>query len=148
MRLTMKEAKEILESRGFTIKSTGPDDMNPDIYYQREWMGYLYEFHAYIHKSIPSLGIDDETEEVHFSDSDADMHLMRILEGLTSHQTISEEQMRRVRAENVRKYFKERKINAAIAKIPGPDDLAPVNPSAGYEDLSFPTPPSIERLME
>ena len=109
MQLTMSEARQILETRGFTIKTTGPDDMNPDIYYQGEWMGYLYEFHAYIHKSIPSLGIDDETEEVHFSDSDADMHLMRILEGLTSHQTISEEQMRRVRAENVRKYFKERK---------------------------------------
>lgn len=109
MQLTMSEARQILETRGFTIKTTGPDDMNPDIYYHGEWIGYLYEFHAYIHKSIPSLGIDDETEEVHFSDSDADMHLMRILEGLTSHQTISEEQMRRVRADNVRKYFKERK---------------------------------------
>lgn len=49
---------------------------------------------------------------------------------------------------DIRKYFNQRKINAAIAKIPGPDELAPVNPSAGYEDLSFPTPPSIERLME
>lgn len=49
---------------------------------------------------------------------------------------------------DIRTYFNQRKINAAIAKIPGPDDLAPVNPSAGYEDLSFPTPPSIERLME
>ena len=86
-------------------------------------MGYLYEFHAYIHKSIPSLGIDDETEEVHFSDSDADMHLMRILEGLTSHQTISEEQMRRVRAENVRKYFDRKMEEAerhvrALSKVP------------------------------
>ena len=49
---------------------------------------------------------------------------------------------------DIRTYFNQRKINAAIAKIPGPDELAPVNPSAGYEDLSFPTPPSIERLME
>ena len=55
---------------------------------------------------------------------------------------------------DIRKYFNQRKINAAIAKIPVPDELAPVNPSAGYEDrgsyddLSFPTPPSIERLME
>lgn len=49
---------------------------------------------------------------------------------------------------DIRTYFNQRKINAAIAKIPGPDELAPVNPSAGYEDLSFPAPPSIERLME
>jgi hypothetical protein len=56
---------------------------------------------------------------------------------------------------DIRTYFNQRKINAAIAKIPGPDELAPVNPSAGsygdrgsYEELTFPTPPSIERLME
>ena len=55
---------------------------------------------------------------------------------------------------DIRTYFNQRKINAAIAKTPGPDELAPVNPSSGYgdrgsyEDLSFPTPPSIERLME
>ena len=55
---------------------------------------------------------------------------------------------------DIRTYFNQRKINAVIAKIHGPDELAPVNPSAGYEDrgsyedLSFPTPPSIERLME
>lgn len=123
MQLTMTEAKEILEARGFTIKSTGPDDMNPDIYYRGEWMGYLYEFHAYIHKSMPSLGIDDETEYIYFSDSDADMHLMRILDGLTSHQHISEEQMRRDRAENVRKYFDRKMEEAerhvrALSKVP------------------------------
>ena len=56
---------------------------------------------------------------------------------------------------DIRTYFNQRKINAAIAKIPGPDELAPVNPSAGsyggrgsYDELTFPTPPSIERLME
>ena len=56
---------------------------------------------------------------------------------------------------DIRTYFNQRKINAAIAKTLGPDELAPVNPSAGpsvltgsYDDLSFPTPPSIERLME
>lgn len=49
---------------------------------------------------------------------------------------------------DIRTYFNQRKINEAIAKIPGPDELAPVNPSAGYEDLSFPTPPSIYRSME
>ena len=56
---------------------------------------------------------------------------------------------------DIRTYFNQRKINAAVAKIPGPDELAPVNPSAGsyegrgsYEELTFPTPPSIERLME
>lgn len=49
---------------------------------------------------------------------------------------------------DIRTYFNQRKINAAIAKIPRPDELAPVNQSAGYEELTFPTPPSIERLME
>jgi NADH:ubiquinone oxidoreductase subunit 3 (subunit A) len=50
---------------------------------------------------------------------------------------------------DIRTYFNQRKINAAISKIPGPDELAPVNPSAGsYDELTFPTPPSIERLME
>lgn len=56
---------------------------------------------------------------------------------------------------DIRTYFNQRKINAAVAKIPGPDELAPVNQSAGsyegrgsYEELTFPTPPSIERLME
>lgn len=109
MRLTMSEARQILETRGFTIKSTGPDDMNPDIYYQREWVGYLYEFHAYIHKSMPSLGIDDETEDIHFSDSDADMHLLRVIDGLTSHQIISEERLRKERVDDIQDYFNRRK---------------------------------------
>ena len=64
------------------------------------------------------------------------------------------QEAKRKMVSDIRTYFNQRKINAAIAKIPGPDELAPVNPSAGYgdrgsyDDLSFPTPPSIERLME
>ena len=47
---------------------------------------------------------------------------------------------------DIRTYFNQRKINAAIAKITGPDELAPVNPSAGsHEELTFPT---LQRLME
>lgn len=49
---------------------------------------------------------------------------------------------------DIRTYFNQRKINAAIAKIPGQDELAPVNPSAGYDELSFPTPPSLQRILE
>lgn len=50
---------------------------------------------------------------------------------------------------DIRTYFNQRKINAAIAKIPGPDELAPVNPSAGtHDELTFPTPPSIEMMLE
>lgn len=56
---------------------------------------------------------------------------------------------------NIRTYFNQRKINAVIAKIRGPDELAPVNPSAGsyedrgsYDELSFPTPPSLQSILE
>ena len=62
--------------------------------------------------------------------------------------TVQYQEAKRKMVADIRTYFNQRKINAAIAKIPGPDELAPVNPSSGYEDLSFPTPPSIERMME
>ena len=52
---------------------------------------------------------------------------------------------KRKRIADIRTYFNQRKIDAAIAKISGPDELAPVNP---YTKQTFLTPPSIERLME
>jgi hypothetical protein len=58
------------------------------------------------------------------------------------------------RVSNIRRYFNRRKMDAAIAKIPGPDELAPVNPSAGsyggnsYDKQTFPTSPTLQRLME
>lgn len=48
---------------------------------------------------------------------------------------------------DIRTYFNQRKNDAAIAKIPGPDEHDPVNQSArSYEELTFPTPPSIELM--
>ncbi len=50
---------------------------------------------------------------------------------------------------DIRTYFNQRKINAAIAKIPGPDELAPVNPSAGsYSEQIIPSPPSLQMILE
>lgn len=46
---------------------------------------------------------------------------------------------------DIRTYFNKRKNDATLAKKQRPDELAPVNQSArSYEDLTFPTPPSIE----
>jgi hypothetical protein len=50
---------------------------------------------------------------------------------------------------DIRTYFNQRKINAGIAKTQASDDFVPISPYAGsHEELTFPTPPSIERLME
>lgn len=43
---------------------------------------------------------------------------------------------------NIRTYFNQRKNDA---EMPGPDELAPVNP---YNKQTFPTPPSLQRLLE
>lgn len=63
--------------------------------------------------------------------------------------TVQYQEAKRKMVANIRTYFNQRKINAVIAKIRGPDELAPVNPSAGsYDELSFPTPPSLQRILE
>lgn len=45
---------------------------------------------------------------------------------------------------NIRTYFNQRKINAAVADMPGPDELAPVNP---FSKQTFPSPPSLQRIL-
>lgn len=69
--------------------------------------------------------------------------------------TVQYQEAKRKMVANIRTYFNQRKINAVLAKIPGPDELAPVNPSAGtyedrrsYDELSFSTPPSLQRILE
>ncbi len=69
----------------------------------------------------------------------------------TSNEDLWRQEAKRNMVANIRTYFNQRKINA---KMPGPDELAPVNPSAGssaltgsYDDLTFPTPPSIQRFL-
>lgn len=42
---------------------------------------------------------------------------------------------------DIRRYFNQRKVDAAIAKTP-----IPVHPS--HEELTYPTPPSIQRMLE
>lgn len=91
--------------------------------------------------SIPSLQLAVDTPTPYEPDDPQ--------EDTVQEDTVQYQEAKRKMVADIRTYFNQRKINAAIAKIPGPDELAPVNPSAGtYEDLSFPTPPSIERLME
>lgn len=65
-------------------------------------------------------------------------------------QTINEDlwrqEAKRNMVANIRTYFNQRKINA---EMPGPDELAPVNPSAGsYNKQTFPSPPSLQRILE
>ena len=62
---------------------------------------------------------------------------------------LQRQEAKRKMVADIRTYFNQRKINAAIAKIPGPDELAPVNPSAGsYSEQIIPTPPSIQMILE
>lgn len=59
--------------------------------------------------------------------------------------TVQYQEAKRKMVADIRTYFNQRKINAGIAKMPGPDELAPVNP---FSKQTFLDPPSIERLME
>jgi hypothetical protein len=66
----------------------------------------------------------------------------------TSDTQYTEAEKRKMVAD-IRTYFNQRKINSAIAKTQASDDFVPISPYAGsHEELTFPTPPSIERLME
>ena len=82
MRLKMKEAKEILESRGLTIDSNRPNDQNPVIYYQGECVGYISEFSVSMHKDLPSLGLTEPNELIQFSADNASSRLAMSIDSL------------------------------------------------------------------
>ena len=110
-------------------------------------LGCLVEKHMLARQKKYQDHIDDLVEEL-FPPSIPTAIDSSAIDSATQESDPEYQEAKRKMVADIRTYFNQRKINAAIAKIPGPDELAPVNPSAGYEDLSFPTPPSIERLME
>lgn len=64
----------------------------------------------------------------------------------TSNEDLEYQEAKRTMVANIRTYFNQRKNDA---KMPGPDELAPVNPSAGsYNKQTSPTPPSLQMLLE
>ena len=117
-------------------------------------LGCLVEKHMLARQKKYQDHIDDLVEELFPPDIPTLQPVVPVPTTSDTYDPQYQEAKRKMVAD-IRTYFNQRKINAAVAKIPGPDELAPVNPSAGsyegrgsYEDLSFPTPPSIERLME
>jgi hypothetical protein len=128
-------------------------------------LGCLLEKHMQSRQKKYQEHIDDLVEELFPPSIPAAIQDSSAIDTTVQDKTVQEaaviesdpqyQEAKRKMVADIRTYFNQRKINAAIAKIPGPDELAPVNPSAGsygdrgtYEELTFPTPPSIERLME
>lgn len=60
----------------------------------------------------------------------------------TSNEDLWRQEAKRNMVANIRTYFNQRKNDA---KMPGPDELAPVNP---YNKQTSPTPPSLQMLLE
>ena len=117
-------------------------------------IGCLVEKHMLSRQKKYQEHIDDLVEELFPPDIPTLQPVVPVPTASDTYDPQYQEAKRKMVAD-IRTYFNQRKINAAIAKIPGPDELAPVNPSAGsyegrgsYDELTFPTPPSIERLME
>lgn len=109
MRLTMKEAKEILEARGLTIDSNSPNDQNPAIYWKGEWVGYMSEFSISIHKDLPSLGLTEPNQLIPFTDRDAFERLETRIASLLDSQRRYEERLRQEKVDDIRDYFNRRK---------------------------------------
>ena len=145
MKLTRAECIYLIEKAGMEVKEENVrlNAYRDRILYKDEQIGTVY----YDSVSLsPHYDYDDSPVNIQYREENAVERLEKALKLIVNYDAESE--LRTQRVNEVRKYFNQRKINAAIAKIPGPDELAPVNPSAGYEELSFHTPPSIERLME
>lgn len=109
MRLTMKEAKEILEARGLTIDSKRPNDQIRAIYWKGEWVGYISEFSVSMHQDLPSLGLTDQAELIPFSDGNTDQRLSRRIDSLKDSPRRYEERLRQEKVDDIRDYFNRRK---------------------------------------
>ena len=86
--------------------------------------------------------IDDLVTEL-FPQSPADIEEATVQEADAQY-----EQSKRKMVADIRTYFDQRKMDAAIARMPGPDELAPVNPFNKAGTAPHPTPPSIQMLLE
>ena len=109
MRLKMKEAKEILESRGLTIDSNRPNDQNQVIYYQGECVGYISEFSLSLHQDLPSLGLTEPNGLIPLTVDDASSRLAMRIDSLKDSQRRYEERMRQEKVDDIRDYFNRRK---------------------------------------
>lgn len=63
----------------------------------------------------------------------------------TSNEDLEYQEAKRNMVANIRKYFNQRKINATLANVQRSKDFVSVNP---YNKQTFPTPPSLQRLLE
>lgn len=109
MKLTMKEAKEILEARGLTIDSNRPNDQNPAIYWKGEWVGYISQFSVSLHQDLPSLGLTEQNELIPLTADNASSRLSIRLDSLKDSPRRYEERMRQEKLNNIRDYFKGQK---------------------------------------
>lgn len=109
MRLTMKEAKEILEARGLTISSNRPNDQNPAIYWKGEWVGYISEFSVSLHHDLPSLGLTEQGELIPLTADNASSRLAIRIDSLKDSPRRYEERLRQEKVEDIRDYFNRRK---------------------------------------
>lgn len=109
MKLTMKEAKEILESRGLTIDSNRPNDQNPAIYWKGEWVGYISQFSVSLHQDLPSLGLTEQNELIPLTADNASSRLAMRIDSLKDSPRRYEERMRQEKVDNIRDYFNRRK---------------------------------------
>ena len=99
--------------------------------------------------------IDNLTNEL-FPPSISDLQESTLQESTLQESTLPEataqeadaqyEEAKRKMVADIRTYFNQRKMDAALARMPGPDELAPVNPY--HTKDTRPSPPSIQMLME
>lgn len=115
MRLTMKEAKEILEARGLTISSNRPNDPNPSIDWKGEWVGYISPSSVSMHKDLPSLGVSELSDTIALRADDADKQLSARIDLLKDSPRRHEECLRQEKVDDIRDYFNRRK--KAVNKI-------------------------------
>ena len=109
MRLTMKEAREILESRGLTISSDQPNDQNPAILWNGEWVGYISQFSVSLHHDLPSLGLSSPNQLIVLSADNADQMLKIKIDVLKDSHRRYEERLRQEKVDDIRDYFNRRK---------------------------------------
>ena len=108
MRLTMEEAKEILETRGLTIGPIRPNAQNTAIYWKGEWVGYISQFSVSMHNDLPSLGLNEPNELIPLSADNASSRLAMRIDSLKDSPRRYEERLRKDKVDNIRDYFNKR----------------------------------------
>ena len=108
MRLTMEEAKEIIEKRGLTIGPNRPNAQNTAIYWKGEWVGYISQFSVSMHNDLPSLGLNEPNELIPLSADNASSRLAMRIDSLKDSPRRYEERLRKDKVDNIRDYFNKR----------------------------------------